>query len=313
VELRHLRYFVAVADRLHFGRAAAALRIAQPSLSQQIARLEAELQATLFRRSGRRVHLTEPGRLFLAQAREILARADQAAFVARRAALRELGHLQIGYSAWVDPDLVAEGVRRLQAVQPGITVDLRSMSVSDQVTALRDERLDIGFLRPPVDEPSLASEAVSRESFVLALSVSHPLSGGRRRISMAALARERMIFFPRDRLPILHRVALALCRDAGFVPRISHEAESPEIVLALVRSGAGLALVPQWVRTRKHPGVVFRPISPADPILHTVVAWPRKADSPLVPLLVQLLRDAGSSRGARSPGIMTSATRVSRA
>jgi DNA-binding transcriptional LysR family regulator len=146
MEMRHLRYFVAVADLLHFGKAAAELRIAQPSLSHQIRQLETELQTPLLYRTKRRVQLTEAGRLFLEQAREILAHTDRATLIARRAVQGTADRLRVGLAFWMDVTNLIEVVRRLDRREPGTRLEMRQMAASLQVTALTDERLDVGFV-----------------------------------------------------------------------------------------------------------------------------------------------------------------------
>lgn len=150
MELRHLRYFIALADVLHFGRAAAALQIAQPSLSHQIRQLEQELQTNLLERTTKRVRLTDAGRAFLEEARQTLAQADRAALVARRASRGELGTLRIGFAHWVDPTRVLASIKSFNSRHPGIQIDLQTMNVPLQIAALRDGRLDVGFVRPPI-------------------------------------------------------------------------------------------------------------------------------------------------------------------
>ena len=266
VELRHLRYFVAVCESLHFGRAAARLQIAQPSLSHQIRQLETQLQALLLLRTKRRVELTEAGRLFLQEAREILARADHAAVIARRASRGEVGTLRVAAANWIDPVRVLEAVRSFNAENAAIQVELQTMSISLQVVALRDERLDVGFVRPPIDEPSLMSEMLLREPFVVALSADHRLAGTNR-IALSSLADEPFVFIRRDTVPIFYDLVLKMCRDAGFVPNVPHEADHPQMVLGLVAAGMGISLVPASARQAKPRRVVLRPLRPSSRIL----------------------------------------------
>src|SRR5262245_22562858 len=163
MEMRHLRYFVAVAEHLHFGKAAASLRIAQPSLSHQIRQLETELQTDLLQRTKRRVQLTEAGRLFLEQAREILAHTDRATLIARRAVQGNAGRLRIGLAYWMDVTNLIEVVKQLERRQPGIQLEMRQMSASSQLSALSDERLDVGFVHPPIPK-HLNGEIVASRS-----------------------------------------------------------------------------------------------------------------------------------------------------
>src|SRR5437899_2880928 len=173
MELRHLRYFVAVADQLHFGRAAAKLKISQPSLSVSIHGLEADLQTALFRRTKRVVELTESGRVFLEEAREILVHADRASIAARRARLGQVGQLHVGFAPWMDPALPVAAIAQIHQRLPALSVNLRSMPIPFEVAALRDGRLDVAFIRPPVREISLATEVVTSEPLVAALPSKH--------------------------------------------------------------------------------------------------------------------------------------------
>jgi DNA-binding transcriptional LysR family regulator len=163
VELRHLRYFVAVAESLHFGQAAIRLQIAQPSLSHQIQQLEAELQTSLLRRTKRRVELTEAGRVFLEEARDILGRADRAAMVARRAGRAEAGRLRIGVGYCMDQAEVCRAVSVFTCQYQAVRVELQTLAVTQQFTALRDQQMDVGFVLPPVSDSSLSSESLVRE------------------------------------------------------------------------------------------------------------------------------------------------------
>jgi DNA-binding transcriptional LysR family regulator len=302
MELRHLRYFVAVADSLHFGRAAARLQIAQPSLSQQVRQLEAELETTLLERTRRRVQLTEAGRLFLEQARELLARAEGAAVIARRASLGEVGRVRVGFAYWTDVSIVVAAVTRLHALHPAITIDLRSIAAPVQNAALLAERLDVGFVRPPFDEPSLDTETLGVEPFVVALPERHRLAS-KKRIPIGALSDEVHLLVPRDAVPTFYDLALKVCRDGGFVPRVRAEADHPETVLQLVEAGLGVSLVPAWTRRLRRRGLVFRPLVPSTPVIQTVIAWQRHTTSPLVKEFLTVVRDVamGTGRG-RTPG-----------
>jgi len=281
VELRHLRYFVAVAERLHFGRAASDLRIAQPSLSHQIRQLETELQTVLLARTKRRVSLTESGRLFLERAREILAKVDGAAVATRRTALGEMGRLRLGSALWTDPGCVVPAVARLLSRLPLVSVDLRQIPGLEQVTALREQRLDACLLRMQVPEPFADNELLMVEPFVVALAETHELAS-RRLVPLRALADEAQIMVPRDMVPSFHDGVFSLCRLAGFVPHVRAEADHPETMLSLVAAGIGLALVPFWASKLPSRGVVFRPLQGESLRFETWIAWRRDAVSPLL-------------------------------
>jgi DNA-binding transcriptional LysR family regulator len=280
MELRHLRYFVAVAESLHFGQAAAKLQIAQPSLSHQIRQLEAELQASLLRRTKRRVELTEAGRLFLEEARDVIARADRAAMLARRVGRSDVPRLRVGVGYCMDHSDVAVLVGRYNARFHNVQVELKTLSVPMQLTALRDDRLDVGFVRPPVADPALTSETVLRETLMVALPPKHRLSS-RTRIPLTALANEAFILPPRDSVPVFHDMILKLCREAGFVPHAPHEADHMQMILGMIGARAGVGLLPSGAKKLKQHPVVYRPLHPAPSDLETAIAW-RKDDSSAV-------------------------------
>lgn len=291
MELRHLRYFVAVCESLHFGRAAARLQIAQPSLSHQIRQLETELQTMLLRRTKRRVELTEAGRVFLKEAREIVARADHAAVIVRRASRGEVGTLRVAAAYWIDPTKILEAVRSFNAENAAIQVELQTMSVPLQVVALRDERLDVGFVRPPVNEPSIMSEMLLQEPFMVALPADHRLARSSR-IPLSSLAGESFVFIRRDAVPIFYDLVLKVCRDAGFVPHAPHEADYPQMVLGLVAAGMGISLVPASVRHARPRGVVLRSLRPSPRILQFGVAWRQENTSPMLDAFLKVARRA---------------------
>jgi DNA-binding transcriptional LysR family regulator len=294
MELRHLRYFVAVAHTLHFGRAALALQIAQPSLSHQIRRLEAELKTTLLRRTQRRVELTHAGRLFLDEAREIVARADRAAMIARRAGGGEGGSLRVAVGYCMNQAAVTVAVSTFNDRHEKTRVELETMAVPSQLVALRDERLDVGFLRPPVTDPSLAHEVLVREPLLLALPRTHRLAR-RSTLRLSAVAGEPFILVPRDRVPVYHDAVLRACRDAGFVPDAPHETDHLQLILGLVAAGGGVALVPAFARAMKLPGVAFANVQPAAPDVETAIAWRRENAPPMMPEFAKVAREAFAS------------------
>jgi DNA-binding transcriptional LysR family regulator len=277
MEMRHLRYFVAVAEALHFGQAAAKLQIAQPSLSHQIRQLEDELQTSLLRRTKRRVELTEAGRLFLDEARDILARADSAAMIARRVGRTDSKRLRVGVGYCMDQSDVATIVGRYNARHQDVRVELKTMSVPSQVAALREGQLDVAFVRPPITEPSVRSETVVREALVVALPPDHRLAA-RSRIGLAALAEEPFVLPPRDAVPVFHDAILRVCREAGFVPNAPHEADHLQMIVAMIAASAGVGLVPNTARKFKQHRVAYRPLRPPVADLEIAMAW-RQDDS----------------------------------
>ena len=274
MELRHLRYFVAVAESLHFRQAAARLRIAQPSLSHQIRRLEDEVRTSLLRRTNRRVELTEAGRLFLHDARDIIARADHATVMARRMGSANARRLRVGIGYCTDQSDIAALLGAFSDQHQDIQVETKTMSVPSQLAALLGGQLDVGFVRPPVGDPTLNSEIVISEPLVVALPPKHRLAS-RKRLPLSALANEPFILPPRDAVPVFHDAVLKACRGAGFVPHSPHEADHLHMVLGMVAAGAGVALVPAAARKINQGRVIYRALRPSPDNLETAIAWRR--------------------------------------
>ena len=279
MELRHLRYFVAVAETLHFGQAAARLRIAQPSLSHQIRQLEDDLQVGLLHRTKRRVELTDAGRLFLQESRDIIARADRATVIARRMGSIDARRLRVGIGYCSDQSDIAALLGAFNAQHRGIQVETRTLSVPAQLAALVDGQLDIAFVRPPVSDHSLMSEVVIREALVVALPPKHRFAS-RSRLPLSALGNELFILPPHDVVPVFHDAVLKACRAAGFIPHAPHEADHLHMVLGLVAAGAGVALVPASASKIQHGQVTYRALHPGPERLETALAWRRDDKSP---------------------------------
>lgn len=288
MELRHLRYFVAVAESLHFGEAARKLRIAQPSLSLQIRQLEEHLQAPLFRRTKRRVELTEAGQLFLAEARDILARADRAAVIARRAGNGDGGRLRVGVGYCMDQRAVVRAAAFFQRRHPRIRIELETMAVTTQAAALHKGQLDVGFVRPSVNE-GLHSEVVAAEPLIAALPAKHRFAG-KRSIQLSSLCDDDFVVTSRELVPVYHDIVLRACREAGFVPNAPHEADQLHMVLAFVSTGCGVALVPAFAQKMKPSRVTFASLRPVSPTLETVIAWRRENISAALSTFVTVCR-----------------------
>lgn len=278
MELRHLRSYIAVAELLHFGRAAKRLRISQPSLSHQIQQLEADLQVRLLERTRSRVELTEAGRLFLDEAREIVARADRAALIARRAATRDTARLRVSAGFCTDHSLVVAAVCAFNQRHGAIRVDIETMAVANQIAALRDDRLDVGFVRSATVDAPLTATTLYVEPLVVAMPKGHHLAD-RQRIPMSALSSEELVLVPRHAVPVYYSTIVHTCRSAGFVPDAPHGADHLRLILGLVANGCGLSIVPYSARTASVHGVVFRPLEGEDARLETALAWRQDASA----------------------------------
>jgi len=259
--LRHLHYFVTVAEERHFGRAAARLHMAQPPLSQQIRRLEAELGLELFTRTTRRVDLTEAGAAYLERARVILASVDDAAEDARRVAAGAVGHLTIGCVGSATYSLLPALSRKLAEDLPGVDFSFRGeMLIADQVEALRQRSIDLALLRPPVDDGTLTVTSLREERLVVAVPVDHALAA-RRRVRMADLEGADLIVHSASRRSAMYGVVERLFSDADMAPKIRHEVGETSTMITLVAGGLGVAIVPEPVSALALAGVHYLPLS----------------------------------------------------
>jgi len=261
MELRHLRYFVAVAHEGHITRAAERLHIAQPPLSQQIKALESEIGAPLFERHPRGVALTDAGRSFLGDAEAILAAVDQAAQRARRSARGETGRIAVGFttSAPFHP-LVARAIREFRSARPDVSFVLEESSSGDLLAGLREERLDIAFIRSGLPDPAgLAVHALLQEDMVAALPARHRLAR-QPRLALKDLAAETFILYRRPDGRGLYDVIIAACTAAGFSPHIGQEAPRIVSTLNLVAAGLGITIVPASLSRLPLEGVTYRPL-----------------------------------------------------
>lgn len=258
--LRHLHYFVTVAEERHFGRAAERLHMAQPPLSQQIRRLEAELGIELFARTTRRVDLTPAGAAYLERARAILTAVDDAAEDARRVAAGAVGHLAIGCVGSATYSLLPALSRRLAEELPGVDFSFRGeMLVADQVEALREGSIDLALLRPPVADGTLAVIPLREERLVVAVPSGHRLAA-RRQLRAADLAGTDLIVHSAGRHAMMYDVVRRLFTDAGLSPRVRHEVGETSTLVTLVAGGLGAAVVPEPVSALALDGVVYRPL-----------------------------------------------------
>ncbi|MEP7001091.1 MAG: LysR substrate-binding domain-containing protein [bacterium] len=290
MELRHLRYFVAVAEELHFGRAAARSHVAQPALSQQIKQLETELGVVLLARTKRRVALTEPGRLFLVEARRALAQVAMAVDIARRADAGEAGRLRIGYvdsALWGALPAVI-GVFRER--YPHVALTMLERLPTQQWTGLRLGDLDVSVGPPPPTFADLSTAHVTEERLMVALPSAHPLAA-HTSIDLASLADEPWVLVP-SRVPSrLRDVVVAACAAEGFTPRVAQEARQLDALVALVSAGLGVTLVPATAERIPRQGVVLRRLRGVDLTFRLVAMWSRGPKSPTVGAFLDVLRE----------------------
>jgi DNA-binding transcriptional LysR family regulator len=296
MELRHLRYFAAVAEERHFGRAAERVGIAQPPLSKQLQDLEAELGFPLFDRSRRPIELTAAGQTLLEHARSLLESVEIAVRETRRAGAGHSGRVSIGYPSSLAYSGLTQLLRAFRERSPDVAIEVRELPPGDQIEALKRGDLDVGFVRAPLHEPQLASENIRTEKLVLALPADHRLAI-RERIALSAVAREPFVFFPRARGPGFFDLLVSFCRDSGFTPHIVQEA--PQIdVLALVAAGFGVSILPESVREQRRADIVLRPLI-GSPTTELRLVWRSGDPSPAVARFVETVRRVGVKRGRR--------------
>jgi DNA-binding transcriptional LysR family regulator len=263
VELRQLRYFVAVAEELHFRRAAARLHISQPPLSQQIKALEEELGCRLLTRTRRRVELTAAGAAFLRDARAMLAELDVAAATARAIDAGQAGVLRVNFVGSALLSIVPGMVQRFRRARPGVEVEVRERSTADQLRALASGVVDVALVRPPIEpDPALRCEVVMRERTVAAIPEGHPLAA-LRRVPLRRLAGEPLVLFPRRQAPGFHDLLIGRLAATGVSPQVVQYAPEMLTIIGLVAAGIGVSPVPASVAALALPGVEYRPLSGA--------------------------------------------------
>jgi DNA-binding transcriptional LysR family regulator len=294
MKLHQLRYFVTVAEELHFGRAASRLRMAQPPLSRQIRELEGELATRLFNRTTRGVELTDAGRVLLEEARAALSQVDHAAEAARRAGQGEIGQLVVGVVPTVDTQVFTRILRTFSARYPSVQVVIRSLNTTTQIQGLRAGTLQAGFLRLPVRDDALTIKLVSREPLVAAVPAGHPLARVGR-LSLVALADEPHVIFPRPVAPGYYDMIVSLYREAKVHLRIAQEAEHVQTILGLVAGGFGVSVLPDTVRNLRPRDVVFRSLTGQLPRAETAVAYRRDDPSEVLRAFVAVV-DRASAR-----------------
>ncbi|HUA79947.1 MAG TPA: LysR substrate-binding domain-containing protein [Dyella sp.] len=293
IELRHLRYFAAVADTLHFGKAAERLGMSQPPLSQQIRQLEETVGARLLTRTNRRVALTEPGRVFLQEAREILARVDHAVELTQRAQRGELGELRIGFTRTTPLSQdIPRAIFEFRQRYPAVHLQLEEMNSLQQIDALLERRLQVGILRPGILPSSLLSKRLFRDPLVAVMRSDHPALkriGARGKLAVKALAQEPFVVFARSAGAGVHEHVMTLCRAAGFAPRISQEAREASTIIGLVAAGFGVSILPNSCSHIQVEGVSYVPLAEANAMSEIHVVYREDERSPLVPRMLQLL------------------------
>ena len=301
MELRHLRYFVCVAEEQSLGRAAARLHISQPPLTRQIRDLEREVGAELFVRTTRGVELTNAGRVFLVDARKILGMAELASDRAHRAGAGTVGRIEIALFGTGIFDVIPKLLKQYRIDHPDVELVLHNMTKAEQIEALTDHRIDLAFNRLMRPIPGLVSEVLLTEALFVAAPEHHPLAA-RTAITLRELEGEPVVVFPTGIRPSFIDLFLELCDKAGFVPDVVAEVEDVVHGIALVATGGGLTLVPRSATNIRIPGVVYRPLSESPAPSVDLCGIHRRDDtSPILEQLLVSMRNTAKKLQAHKP------------
>lgn len=290
IDVRRLRYFLAVAEELHFGRAAERLHIAQPALSRQIANLEAGIGALLFDRTRSTIGLTAAGEALLPRARDIIVRVADAARVAKRASEGTIGVIQVGFVGSATFSILPGVFNRYRAAHPDVELVLHAMNTAELRVALIERSIDVAFARPGIQDPEIVSEVVQREPLVVALPEVDDLAQ-QNHVALADLALRPFVLYPRQPRPSFADHVLGLCRREGFVPTIAQETLEIQTALSLISVGAGVAIVPESASEAQLTGVAYRPFLGDVPQTQLSLAYRRDNRSPVVSGFCALARD----------------------
>jgi DNA-binding transcriptional LysR family regulator len=292
VELRHLKYFVAVAEELSFTRAAHRLGMAQPPLSQQVARLERELGVALLERTSRSVRLTRAGAALLAEARVLLTRSEEAVRIVGQVGHGESGAVRIGSVASAFSSVLLHALRAYREAYPAVLPLVYEMEATPQLEALIHRTIDIGFLRSPGPHLGVDIWPLPAESLVAVLPGEHPAvhRAGRRRLPLSELAGERFVMFPRASAPDAYDTIIQACRVGGFTPDVVYEATNDHTLVSLVAAGLGVSLVPRSTSSMRIKGAVYRRTEPDCPAARLGAALPAQGASEPAARLLEVVR-----------------------
>jgi DNA-binding transcriptional LysR family regulator len=291
MELRHLRYFCAVAEEQSFTLAARRLHVSQSGVSGQVRDLEQELGVALFRRNQRSVSLTAEGSAFLSEAREILDRSDRAVEMVAQAGKGRCGKLKVGLCGPATAPFLPRLIREFRKREPGILLSLRDLDPAHQPEALVNGQIDVGFTRgiPALFRGTLASEVFFRESLVAVLPQGHRLENSDA-ISLKDLASDRFVLYARENAPELSDAILSLCKLARFSPAIVDTPSLWQSVLTMIEAGEGVSIVPETVKHLRSRDVTFRPLRDRGCAVEVVLAWRANAPDPVRERFLALLR-----------------------
>lgn len=289
MELRHLKYFLAVAEELHFGRAASRIYIAQPPLSQQIKQLEAEIGVKLFNRTKRTVELTEAGKVFQREAYAVLERLDKGIIKAQQAARGEAGWLSIGFVSSINYEILPNVLREFRRQCPDVEIFLQEMHNPEQNQSLLERRIHIGFARMPAESEELIRKVVAREPLIVALPAANKLAK-KDVLKLSDLINEPFIVFSQSRPSPLREYILRLCAEAGFQPSVVQQVGEIQTALGLVAAEIGITLVPASTHNLHREGVVYKNLTEPQPIIEMTMQYRKDETSPVVARFLEVIQ-----------------------
>ena len=293
MELRHLRYFIAVAEELNFSRAAERLHMAQPPLSQQIRNLEEELGVQLVNRDERPIRLTEAGAELFEQASLVLKRLDEIVATVQRIGKGQTGSIRVGFVGSATYDILPEVIRRFRQEYSDVELSLVELRALPQVEKLRHREIDVGFMRLAVEDEAFQCRTILEEPLVVALPENHPLAK-KTQIKLAALKGEPFIGFPAA-TTALGGYLLKVCKDAGFVANVVQETIEIQTAISLVSAGVGLTLAPASLQKVGRIGVVYKPLAAPVPKTTLYAVYRKDNKSPVVAAFLKLLEEVLNS------------------
>lgn len=298
MELRQLRYFVALAEELNFGRAAEKLHISQPPLTRQIQQLESDVGARLFTRSSRGVELTQAGIALLDDARRILDQIGVAKERAGKFGLGRIGRLDVGIFGSAILNHIPRLLLQFRHRYPEVQIALHELTKAEQIAALREKRLTIGFNRHVTVEPDIMVETVFLEPLLVALHSKHPLAR-HKAIRISEVVDEPLVLYPSNTRPGFADDVMALFRTEGVKPRVTQEVTDVVTAVALVASGFGICITPEAASTLRLPGVVYRPVKATPPpTIDLACLYRRDDESPILDAFLEVVRKYGAGRSA---------------
>ena len=300
MDLRQLRYFVAVAEERHFGRAAQRLHMSQPPLSMQIKALERELGIELLDRTSRRVRVTDGGRAFLARARRILDAVEEAKEEARGAEEGMRGVLEVGFISSATLSLLPPSIRLFRERFGGVELELKELTSAQQVDALYGGEIKVGLVRLPMRAPGIRFEPVFEERLVVAVPSGHALER-LDRVPLEAIADLPLIFFTRQLIPGFHAQIVELFRRVGAFPNVAQHAVHLQTIVGLVASGVGIAILPGSAERVSREGVVYRAVDAPDATSWMGLAWVEGDESKLLENFVRTVREVASGEASDPP------------